>query len=135
MTHAGASAAPLPPTVEDIEVGLLLEGIYRQFQPPKPDPGVRGSGTAIKAGERECRAKTPVEVREEFIGESDLSKEQEELVKDLESYEGSPSPSYPAGQLGALVYENTLPEQTAGFGFQGCIYSLSIVVKRELEKP
>jgi chemotaxis protein methyltransferase CheR len=28
---ARASAAPLPPTVEDIEVGLLLEGIYRQY--------------------------------------------------------------------------------------------------------
>jgi chemotaxis protein methyltransferase CheR len=31
MTHAGASAVALPPTVEDIEVGLLLEGIYRQY--------------------------------------------------------------------------------------------------------
>ena len=31
MTQAGASAAALPPTVEDIEVGLLLEGIYRQY--------------------------------------------------------------------------------------------------------
>jgi chemotaxis protein methyltransferase CheR len=31
MSDAGASAAPLPPTVEDIEVGLLLEGIYRQY--------------------------------------------------------------------------------------------------------
>jgi chemotaxis protein methyltransferase CheR len=31
MNDAGAFAAPLPPTVEDIEVGLLLEGIYRQY--------------------------------------------------------------------------------------------------------
>lgn len=31
MNDAGASAAPLPPTVEDIEVGLLLEGVYRQY--------------------------------------------------------------------------------------------------------
>jgi chemotaxis protein methyltransferase CheR len=31
MNDAGASIAPLPPTVEDIEVGLLLEGIYRQY--------------------------------------------------------------------------------------------------------
>jgi chemotaxis protein methyltransferase CheR len=31
MNDAGASAALLPPTVEDIEVGLLLEGVYRQY--------------------------------------------------------------------------------------------------------
>ncbi len=30
MSEAGASLAP-PPTVEDIEVGLLLEGVYRQY--------------------------------------------------------------------------------------------------------
>lgn len=31
MEDAGASLAPLPPTVEDIEVGLLLEGVHRQY--------------------------------------------------------------------------------------------------------
>jgi len=31
MSDAGATAAPLPPSVEDIEVGLLLEGVYRQY--------------------------------------------------------------------------------------------------------
>jgi chemotaxis protein methyltransferase CheR len=31
MTDGAASPAPLPPTVEDIEVGLLLEGVYRQY--------------------------------------------------------------------------------------------------------
>src|SRR5688572_26141262 len=30
MNDARARAAPLPPTVEDIEVGLLLDGVYRQ---------------------------------------------------------------------------------------------------------
>jgi hypothetical protein len=73
-------------------------------------------------------------VREEFIGESNLNEEQEEAVSELEHYEQHPSPSYPAGQLGALVYEKTLPEATANFGFQGCVYSLSLGVKRELEK-
>lgn len=31
MNDAGTSTVPLPPTVEDIEVGLLLEGVYRQY--------------------------------------------------------------------------------------------------------
>jgi hypothetical protein len=36
--------------------------------------------------------------------------------------------------LGALVYEKTLPEATASYGFQGCVYSLSLRVKHELAK-
>ena len=113
----------------------LLKSIYREFQPPKPDPEVKVSAKAIKAGERECKGKTPLEVREEFIGESELSEDQAEVVNELERYEKNPSPSYPAGQLGALVYEKTLPEATANYGFQGCVYSLSLRVKRELQKP
>ena len=31
MSNAGASSSPLPPTVEDIEIGLLLDGVYRQY--------------------------------------------------------------------------------------------------------
>ena len=31
MSDAGPSTAPLPQAVEDIEVGLLLEGVYRQY--------------------------------------------------------------------------------------------------------
>ena len=31
MSDAGPSTAPLPKAVEDIEVGLLLEGVYRQY--------------------------------------------------------------------------------------------------------
>jgi hypothetical protein len=94
---------------------------------------VKASAKVIKVGERECKGKTPLEIREEFIGESELNEEQEEVVNELERYEKNPSPSYPAGQLGALVYEKTLPEKTADYGFQGCVYSLSLRVKRELE--
>ncbi len=124
-----ALAEPPPP-----HASFLLKSIYREFQPPKPNPEVKGSAEAIKSGERECKEKTPLEVREEFIGESDLNEAQEEVVNELERYEKHPSPSYPAGQLGALVYEKTLPEETADYGFQGCVYSLSLGVKRELEK-
>ena len=112
----------------------VLKSIYREFQPPKPDPAVKASAKVIKTGERKCKDKTPLEVREEFIGESELNEEQEEAVNELERYEKHPSPSYPAGQLGALVYEKTLPEATASYGFQGCVYSLSLRVKHELAK-
>jgi chemotaxis protein methyltransferase CheR len=31
MDDAAASTVPLPPTVEDIEIGLLLDGVFRQY--------------------------------------------------------------------------------------------------------
>jgi hypothetical protein len=112
---------------------LLLEQIYRQFQPPEPDPRMKErSAKAIRAGERACKGKTPLEVREEFIAESDLSEDQAEAVSELEKYEENPSPNFVAGQLGALVYENALPEKVARYGYQGCVYSLSLGLKREL---
>ena len=111
----------------------LLREIYRQFQPPEADPARKGSGAAIRAGVRACRGKTPLEVREEFIAGSDLSPDQAKAVAKLRSYERQPSPSFVAGQLAALVYEKSLPENAvAGYGFQGCIYVLSNRLKRQL---
>jgi hypothetical protein len=111
----------------------LLEEIYRQFQPPEPDPRMRGkSSRAIKAGERACRGKTPLEIREEFIAEADLTEDQAEVVSELQKYERNPSPNFVAGQLGALVYESALPEGIARYGYQGCVYSLSLGLKRQL---
>ena len=112
----------------------VLKQIYRQFPPPKPDPAVRRSAEAIRAGERACRGKTPLEVREEFIGESDLLEPQAELVAELPKLERSAAENgaFITGQLGALVYERTLPARVARYGYQGCVYSLSRVVKRKL---
>jgi hypothetical protein len=114
----------------------LLREIYRQFQPPEADPEVKGSAEAIREGERECRGKTPLEVREEFIAEADLSEDQERAVSELEKFERNPSPSFPAGQVAALVYQSTVSDELlAGYGFQGCVYSLSLGVKQQLERP
>jgi hypothetical protein len=112
----------------------VLRQIYRQFPPPKPDPAVRQSAGAIRAGERACRGKTPLEVREEFIGDSDLLEPQAELVAELPKLERSAAENgaFITGQLGALVYERTLPERVARYGYQGCVYSLSLVIKRRL---
>jgi hypothetical protein len=105
----------------------LLREIYGQFPPPKPDPKVKGSGKAIEAGERACKGKTPLEVREAYVEESDLLADQAKMVGELEKYEGTSkqTASFVAGQLGALVYERTLPEGIARYGYQGCVYSLA----------
>lgn len=93
------------------------------------------SAKAIKAGERACRGKKPIEVREEFIAESSLLDEQEKAVKTrLEEAERHPSGNFVAGQLAALVYEGTLPDKTALYGYTGCVYALSQVYKRQLER-
>jgi hypothetical protein len=112
----------------------VLREIYRQFPPPQPDPAVKGSAEAIRAGERACRGKTPLEVKEEFIAESDLLESQEESVAELPELEASAAKNaaFVTGQLGALVYERTLPERLARYGYQGCVYSLSLVIKRNL---
>lgn len=112
----------------------MLRQIYRQFPRPKPDPAVKRSAAVIRAGEEACRGKTPLEVREEFIDESDLLEPQAEMVAELPKLEKSADENgaFVTGQLGALVYERTLPEKVARYGYLGCIYSLSLVIKRDL---
>jgi hypothetical protein len=111
----------------------LLRSIYRQFPPPKPDPTVKGSGKAIKKGEAACKGKTPLQVREEFHGETHLLPEQEEAVKKLPEYERQKSPDFPAGQVAALVYEGTIHhKRLANYGFRGCIHSLARRLEHEL---
>jgi hypothetical protein len=134
-TTVTSSVPPLSSLEEPPPRGAspLLEDVYRQFQPPQADPAVKGSATALRRGERTCRGKSPLQIREELIDQSDLTPDQARTVEQLPRYERSPSPNFAAGQLGALVYEGTLPDdELATFGFQGCIYSLSLRLKREL---
>lgn len=112
---------------------VVLKEIYRQFQPPKPNPEVKGSAKALARGEAACKDKTPLEVREEFIAESDLTDDQEESVAELEKFERTPGASFPAGQVAALVYQMSLSgEVLPSYGFQGCLYQLSLGVKDDL---
>jgi hypothetical protein len=112
----------------------VLRQIYRQFPPPKPDPAVKQSAQAIRAGERACSGKTPLQVREEFIEESDLLEPQAEMVAELPKLEKSAARNgaFITGQLGALVYERTLDERIARYGYQGCVYSLARVIEDRL---
>ena len=112
----------------------FLKEIYRQFPPPKPSPQVKGSGKAIKKGEATCKGKSPLEVKEQFIGESHLLAEQKKMVDQLPHYESEAgkNTSFVAGQLAALVYESSLGDKKlATYGFQGCIYSLATGLERE----
>ena len=111
-----------------------LRAIYRSFPPPKPDPKVKNSGKAIKAGEHSCKGKTPLEVKEEFIGESKLLPEQEKMVAKLAHYEASSqSADFVAGQLAALVYEGTVSNKAlANYGYRGCVYSLARGLEQKL---
>lgn len=112
--------------------------IYRQFPPPKPDPNVPKSAAAIRAGEKACRGKTPLEVKREFYSRasSTLLPAQKQMiaeigrwVKRVRSDEG-----FTAGQLAADVYQATLPEELRRFGYQGCVYSLALGLKQELAR-
>ncbi len=113
----------------------VLRAIYRQFPKPEPSPQLKGSAKAIETGEKACNGKTPLEVREEFIDESNLLEAQAEAVAELPKYEKQEATngSFAAGQLAALVYERSLPEdKLAIFGYQGCVYSLARGVERRL---
>jgi len=129
-TVAGA-AAPIDPTAP------MSRQLARTFPVPKPAPGSPpGAAAAIEAGRKACKGKTPLQVREEFIGAAEgLSEEQEAMIGELPKFEKKAvTANFVAGQLAAGVYEATLPEKQAIAGYQGCVYELALQVRRELAK-
>jgi hypothetical protein len=113
--------------------------IALQFPEPTPQPGSPPSvGKAIDAGRKACKGKTPVQVRDEFIAEAEaaglLNAGQKKMLANIARYEkqAADSPDFVAGQLGAGVYEATLPEQLRIFGYQGCVYELAQQLQKEI---
>jgi hypothetical protein len=106
-----------------------LRAIYATFPAPRPNPEAKRSAAAIKAGERACAGKTPVQVKEEFFAAAKrkLSAEQLKLIDRIATYENhSPTDaSFTSGQLGADVYEASLPAAIGQYGYEGCVYSLA----------
>lgn len=131
-TTTGVSAAnrgPKPPK----GASALERQIQRTFPPPQADPEVEGSAAAIAAGEAACEGKTPTEVKDEFIAQSDLSSAQRQALGQIERAEAHPSGDFATGQLAALVYQQTLGEgSAAGYGYRGCVYALARGLEREL---
>ena len=113
-----------------------LRAIYATFSAPKPEPGVKGSGAAIRAGIAACKSKTPVEVKEEFFSAAGgrLSGEQAKMIERIGAFDRNSHTdgSFTAGQLAAETYEATLPEATSQFGYEGCVYALARGLERRL---
>ncbi len=113
-----------------------LRAIYATFPPPQPNPQDKSSGPAIHRGLLACRGKSPTEVKEEFYGaaRSNLTSEQDKMINRIAHFEGHSSTdvSFTAGQLAADVYEATLPEGIAQYGYQGCVYALAQGLEKRL---
>lgn len=118
----------------------VLREIYRQFPKPQPGPGNKAAAAAIRAGERACKGKTPIEVKKEFWAEATENgtlvpnSPEGKMIAQLPKYEAqsAKSSAFVAGQLAADVYQATLPEAEAQFGYQGCVYSLALGLKHRL---
>jgi hypothetical protein len=121
-------------------VPQTLEGQLAQtFPKPEPEPeSPPGTAAAIESGRQACAGKTPIQVREEFSAaaeaEAGLEEGQKEMLAEIETYEKQASSNFAAGQLGAGVYEATLPEKQRIAGYQGCVYELALQLRRELAK-
>jgi hypothetical protein len=130
-----SSAAQGAPQIDP--TAPVSKQLAQVFPVPKPGPGsLPGAAAAIAAGRKACEGKTPMQVREEFIGAAQgLSDEQEAMIDELPKYEKQAVTSnFVAGQLAAGVYEATLPDKKAIAGYQGCVYELALQVRRELAK-
>jgi hypothetical protein len=129
-SSADQAKPPIDPTAP------MSEQLAQTFPAPKPGPGsLPGAAAAIEAGRKACAGKTPLQVREQFIGAADLGDEQGEMVAELPKYEKQPPTiNFVAGQLAAGVYQATLPEKKAAAGYQGCVYELALQLRRELAK-
>jgi hypothetical protein len=137
QTAGAGSSTPQGATAPIDPAAPMSEQLARTFPVPKPGPGsLPGAAAAIEAGRKACKGKTPLQVREEFIGSAkNLSDEQEAMIDELPKYEKQAVTSnFVAGQLAAGVYEATLPEEKATAGYQGCVYELALQVRRELAK-
>jgi hypothetical protein len=131
-TAASQSSAP-PPLPADAS---LDEQLGRSFPPPEPTEGAPPKAKSyIAAGRKACKGKTPAEVIDEYLPQTsakDFDADQEELIGGIGKYEQNPTADFAAGQIAAGVYEATLPTLQQRSGYQGCVYELSVQLRREL---
>lgn len=113
-----------------------LRSLYAAFPRPEASPQVHQSGAAIRAGISACKGKSPTQVKEQFDGAArpKLSSEQAKMIDRIASFEShsSTDSSFTAGQLAADVYQATLPEGIAQYGYQGCVYALARRLEQKL---
>jgi hypothetical protein len=120
----------------------MVRELYRQFPPPEADPSVRGSEAEVRAGERACDGKTPLEVKETYFpvavesGRIDPESPRGRTIEEIERFEEhvTEEPSFPAGQLAATAYRETRPPRLATYGARGCVYALAKTLERRLSE-
>ena len=101
---------------------------------------MKGSAAAIRAGEKACAGKSPVEVKEKYLpialerGTLEAGSPQTKMIAEIDRYAKhvKTEPSFTAGQLAADAYQATLPKRLQTAGYQGCIYSLAKQLESEL---
>ncbi len=121
----------------------FVKEIYRQFPPPEPEPGVKGAAAAIRAGERACSGRTPVEVKDAFFpvaveqGALDPDSGEARMIARVDKFENriAEEPSFTSGQLAAGAYAATLAPKLATSGFQGCIYAMAKELELRVSGP
>lgn len=132
-TAAPQASEAKPPLPADAS---LDEQLGRSFPPPEPTEAAPSKAESyIAAGRRACKGKTPAEVVDEFLPQTDVKDfdaDQEELIGEIGQYEDNPTADFAAGQIAAGVYEATLPTIQQRSGYQGCVYELAQQLRREL---
>lgn len=116
--------------------------IRENFPPPDTKGLPAGQVAAIRAGQKACEGKRPLQVRAEYLDEAtaggtlDLDSPEGELVSDPKRFRTLPgtTPDFPAGQLGADVYAATVPQAVAQSAYKGCVYELARVQARRLQR-
>lgn len=100
---------------------------------------MKGSAAAIKAGERACAGRSPLQVKQKYFplairnGGLAAGSEEAKAIARIAGFEKAASDSsFASGQLAADAYQATLPETTARFGYQGCVYALARRLERRL---
>ncbi len=133
-SSSGSSAQkPLPADAPVTKV------IAAQFPKPVPSEGAPPQAKKwIAAGEAACKGKTPTEVLNQFVSAAEAKTKfttaQRKMLGEIAHYEkqATHSSDFAAGQLAAGVYERSLPQLQGLPGYQGCVYQLSLQLRREL---
>lgn len=119
----------------------MVRELFREFPPPVPAPGVKGSEAAIAAGKRACAGKTPAQVKAKYLpialrkGSIQPGSPEAAMIGEIGRYAKRmrSEPSFTAGQLAADAYQATLPGRLRKTGYQACVYALAQDLARQLE--
>lgn len=139
----GGSGSTSTVELPDVAPGPLTgpAALQDQFPPPDVSELDPQATAAVRAGQQACLGKTPLEIRAEYLDDAvqnglDLTSPRGTMFKQPQNFRQPfrPGSSFASGQLAAGVYEETLPESSASYGFQGCVYELAREQARRMKR-